>query len=112
MPTSCHTLIAETANDASITRHASPPDTLFDSRFPIDALIRKPTSGNRGISDSTWSPLERRERFRVERLAMPEEADHERQTDGGLGRRHRHHEEHDDLTIHRPELTAERHEGE
>src|SRR4029078_10171126 len=60
----------------------------------------------------TWSPLKRRERFRVERFAMAEEPDHERQSDRGLRRSDRHHEEGDDLSVHRPELAAERNERE
>ena len=37
-----HTDITETANDASITRQAIPPETDFGSRFPRKALTRKP----------------------------------------------------------------------
>src|SRR6185369_16254403 len=103
---SCQTLVDATANDASIATQASPPDTFFGRRLPSDALIRKPTNGNSGISDSTWSPLERRERFRVERFAMAEEPDHQRQAAGRLGGRDRHDEERDDLPVHRAELTA------
>src|SRR5262245_44173927 len=110
IPTSCQTWDTATANEASITRQARPPDTLFDKRRPIEALTRKPTNGRRGISDSTGSPLERRERFGIERLAVPEEPDHERQADGGLGGGDGHDEERDDLSVHRPELAAERNE--
>ena len=39
---------------------------------------------------------------------MAEEANHERQTDGGFGRRHRHHEERDDLAVHGSLLPSER----
>src|SRR5688500_9277913 len=88
--------MAETPNDASMTNDASPPDTLFDSRFPIVELTTKPRNGNSGISAS-MSPLQGREGIRVQRLAVPEQGDDQRQADRGFGRRHRDHEERDDL---------------
>ena len=50
MPASCHTSVAATANDASITSEASPPETDFGSRLPIVELTTKPTNGSSGIS--------------------------------------------------------------
>jgi hypothetical protein len=51
-PASCRTLMTDTANDASITSDARPPETLFGSRRPIVALTTKPRNGKRGISAS------------------------------------------------------------
>src|SRR5919106_3428083 len=109
MPNKRHTAITETAKDASSARHAMPPEIVFERRFPSAALTMNPTSGNAGISDSTRSPLERRKRFRIERLAVPEEADDERESNRGFGRGHRHHEEGDDLSIHSSKLPSEGH---
>src|SRR5690348_12875778 len=99
MPATCITAITETANEASIASDARPPDTDFGSRRPSDALTRNPTTGKRGISASI-SPLERREGVWIERFAMPEQRNHQRQADGRFGRRHGHHKEHDDLPVH------------
>src|SRR5687767_9061077 len=99
IPTSCQTPIAETTNDAIIASDASPPETPFGRRRPSMALTRKPTSGNSGISASTESPLEQRECVGVERFAVAEQRDHDRQADRGFGGRHRHHEEGDDLAV-------------
>src|SRR5688572_1278178 len=109
IPTSCQTLSAATANDASMASDASPPDTPLGRRRPIVALTRKPISGKSGISASI-SPLERRERVGVERLAMAEERDDERQADGGFGGGDGHHEERDDLAVDVAAVAAERHE--
>src|SRR5688572_13403230 len=108
IPTSCHTLIAETTNDAIIASDARPPDTPFGRRRPNRALTRKPASGNSGISASTRSPLERCEGVGVERFAVAEQRDDDRQADGGLGGRDRHHEERDDLAV---DIAAEPAEG-
>src|SRR5687768_15230507 len=94
MPISCHTLTADTPNDASITSEARPPDTPFVSRRPIIALMMNPTSGNSGISASI-SPLERRERVGIQRLTMTEQGNHQRQADGRFGGGDGHHEERD-----------------
>ena len=45
MPASCHTPIADTANDASIASEARPPETAFGRRLPSVALTRKPRNG-------------------------------------------------------------------
>src|SRR5918995_1104761 len=107
MPASDQTCMTETANAASIIRQARPPDTFLVRRLPTLALTRKPRNGNRGISDSTRSPLQRRESFGVERLAVTEQANHQREPDRGLCGGDGHHEERDDLPVHRPELPAE-----
>ena len=52
--TSLSTAIAETANDASIAAHATPPDTGFVSRRPAPAFNRKPRNGSSGISAKTY----------------------------------------------------------
>src|SRR3954451_22214501 len=122
----------ETPNAPTIARHATPPDTDFGSRRPRPALIRKPRNGSSGISSSIQqqpsgsgirnsepggsriprsayrspSPFQQRERVRTQRLAMAEERDHQRKADRSLGRRDRHHEERDDLAVHRPEIPA------
>src|SRR5215510_2126175 len=91
---SCHTDVAATENEASITADAIPPDTVFDRRFPKKALIRKPRNGNRGMSASTVclgaSPLQGRKRVRVERLAVPEQRDDDREPHRRFGGRYGH----------------------
>src|SRR5215218_522499 len=124
---SAFTWVSAITNEIAIISVASPPLTAFGSRFPRNALTRKPPNGSRGISASTAalgfqrsaigsamgiSPFQGRERFGVERFAMPEQADHERETDRGFGGRHRHHEEGDDLAIDRAPLAPERDERE
>src|SRR5687768_14215338 len=104
---SCHTTIAETTKDAIMTRQARPPDTGFGSRRPIAALTRKPRKGNSGISGSTVSPLQRGERFRVQRLAMPEERDDDGQADRGFRGGDGHHEKGDDLPVHVAQVATE-----
>src|SRR5262245_31412332 len=99
----------DTTNDASITAHATPPETDFDSLRPKNAFTRKPTRGRSGIS-SSMSPLQRRERIGAERLPVAEERNHERQPDGRLGRRDGHDEEHDDLPVDGAAVAADRHE--
>src|SRR5207244_2554182 len=79
------------------------------------ALSRNPSNGKAGIKNSMSNdrpslPLQHRERVRVERLAMPIERNHDREPDGGLGRSHRHDEEHDDLPVSAAERPAERDE--
>src|SRR2546423_7650507 len=59
---------------------------------------------------SSLSPSEARERVGVQRFAVAEQADHDREADGRFRRRHRHHEEHDDLAVRRAERPAERDE--
>src|SRR5919108_4873098 len=99
MPTSCHTTITDTANDAIITNEARPPDTVFGSRRPKNALTTKPAKGKSGINASNPSPFECCEGIGVERFPMAEQRDDERQPDGGFGGRHRHDEERDDLPV-------------
>src|SRR5688572_7224624 len=88
MPARFQTLVAATANDATIASDASPPDTALPSRLPSVALTRKPRNGKRGMrasitaasphSSQHFSPFERREGVGVERLAVPEERDDQR----------------------------------
>src|SRR5262245_39925883 len=108
-PVRCHTWAAAIRNDAIITRQATPPDTVLNRRRPSTALITKPANGRKGISGSNVSPLQGSKRFRVQRLAMAEQADDESEADRRLRRRDRHHEEGDDLAVGGPELPAERH---
>src|SRR5580765_2664578 len=100
------TAATETANDITIAPHATTPEAPLLRRRPKLAFSRKPTNGSRGISSSI-SPLQARERRRIERLAMPEQADHDREADGGFGRGDGHHEEHDDLPVGRAKRAAE-----
>ena len=64
----------DTANDADHrARTATPPETAFDSRRPSDALTQEAErTGRSGISEqhASGSPLQRRERVGVERLAV------------------------------------------
>src|SRR5512139_3427427 len=110
-PARAITCMTATAKAATITADARPPETALGSRRPSEALTRKPANGRRGISDSTGSPLERREGFRVERLAVAEERNHQREAHGGFGGRDRHHEEGDDLAVDGAELAPEGDEG-
>ena len=101
------------ANDADhAPRRRLPPDTAFDSRRPKAALTRKPRNGSSGISSSMAGVyhFSIRERVGVQRLAVPEQRDHDRQADRRLGRRHRHDEEHDHLAVGAAERAPERHE--
>src|SRR5918993_2144092 len=107
IPIRARTCIAAIANDATITAVARPPDTDFGSRFPKKALTRKPTNGSKGISASTGSPFQGREGFGVERFAMPEQRNDQREADSRLGGGDRHHEERDDLAIVGAELPPE-----
>src|SRR5262249_18302200 len=50
------------------------------------------------------------ERVRVERLAMPEQRDDDREAHGRFRRGHGHDEEHDDLPLDRAEVPADGHE--
>src|SRR4051812_608570 len=113
-PASWTTDTSATANEATIAATATRPDTDFESRRPAAALIRNPMNGKSGISSSMVAalPLQRREGVRIERLAMPEQRDHDGQADGGFGRRHRHHEKDDDLPFDGAERAPERHERE
>src|SRR5690606_22039650 len=111
IPMRDQTWAAAMRNEATITAQASPPDTDRGSRFPIVALTRKPANGSRGISASTGSPFESRERLGVERLPMAEQGNDEREADGRLGGGDGHHEEGDDLPVHGALLAAEGHEG-
>src|SRR5690348_3538029 len=99
MPASVITCITEMMNATAITAVAMPPEIDLGRRLPAKALIRKPANGRSGISASTGSPLQAREGFGIERLAMAEQRDHQRQADGRFRRRHRHHEERDDLAV-------------
>src|ERR1700730_11776248 len=118
LPPSCHTAAQEIRNDASIAPHAARPATALLTRRPRLAFSRKPTNGRSGIkssmgpSDDIRSPFEARERVGIQRLAGPEQADHDRQAHGRLGRRDGHDEEHDDLSIRGAQGPAERDECE
>src|SRR6478736_2347582 len=112
MALSDSTCITANPNDITMTSVARPPDTDFGNRFPRKALTRKPPNGRSGISANKRSPFERRERFGIERFAMAEEPDHERQADRGFSRRDGHHEERDDLAVDRALLPPEGDKGE
>src|SRR5688572_12284267 len=99
IPTICRTLITATANDAIIAAQAMAPDSPFDRCRPIVALTRNPMSGNRGIRASTSSPLQQGEGVWVERLAVTEQPNHDRESDRRFCGRHGHHEEDDDLAV-------------
>src|SRR4030095_11965368 len=110
-PASCQTTKIDTTNDPSIQPEARPPDTPFANRRPSVALMTKPTSGNRGISASTRClPFQRCKSVGIERLAMPEERDDQRQADGRFRRGHGHHEKRDDLPVHVAAVPAKGHE--
>src|SRR5258706_6383117 len=124
-PTSCHTAASDTTNDPTIAPHATAPAAALLTRRPKLAVSRKPRNGSRGmrismrlgpqrhqdtktntkkndllcVLVSSWSrspsPFQARERIGVERFPVAEQADHDRQADGRLGRRDRHDEEHD-----------------
>src|SRR4051812_34717162 len=112
IPTSWTTDATATMNDATIAPTATSPEADFDSRRPTQALIRNPRNGNRGMSSSIIAalPLQRREGVRVERLAMPEQRDHDAEADCRFGSRHSHHEEDDDLSLDGAGRASERHE--
>src|SRR4030095_1745468 len=107
MPESVQTCIAAMRNDATMTAQASPPDTALDKRRPIAALTTKPASGRKGISASTVSPLQRGKGFGIERFAVPEQSDDQRQPHSCFGRRNGHHEKRNDLSVRAAELSAE-----
>src|SRR2546425_12650531 len=106
---SCHTAITDTTNDANITSDARPPERPFDSRRPHIAFTTKPTNGKSGINDSTRVslPLQCGEGIRVQRLPVTVQRDHDCQPDHRFGRRHGHHEGHDDLAVHGAVVTSE-----
>src|ERR1035437_854929 len=107
---SLKTETSDTRNDAIIAPHAIAPEAGLLTRRPKLAFSRNPTSGRSGISSSMRaSPLQRRKRIGVERLAVTEQPDHNRQPDRGFGGRDGHHEEHDDLPVRGAERAAERH---
>src|SRR5207248_10985261 len=125
-PTSRPTDAIDTRNDAIIAPHAVPPETPLLRRRPTLAFTRNPTNGTSAISSSMTkrrrskaehadknclaercercvhtfsvaSPFERRPGVGVQRLAMPEERDHDGQTHRRFRRSDRHHEKDDDL---------------
>src|SRR6202049_3983444 len=105
--TSCRTARAETAKDPRMAAQAIVPAALFASLRPAPAFSRKPRNGSRGINSSIDSPLQHRERVGVQRFAMPEQGDHDREPDRRLGGGDRHDEEHDDLPVGGPQRAAE-----
>src|SRR5581483_2440886 len=109
-PTRRHTDASATTNDAIIAPHATAPDALLVMRRPTLALTRNPTNGRSGISSSTPSPLQRREGIGIERLAVAEQADHNREADLRFCCGDGHDEEHDDLTVRAAERSPERDE--
>src|SRR5436190_10888732 len=110
-PSSLNTPTTAMTNDARIAAQAIPPDKAFDRRRPTDAFTRNPRNGRGAIASSTARllPLQHPVHFRVERLAVPEQGDHDAQADRGFGGSHGHHEEHDDLPVSAAEDAAERH---
>src|SRR5579864_4441802 len=118
-------------NAAMIAAHARPPEAPLLSRRPKLALTRKPTKGKSGIRSSidplravvpswparafvpSWppcSPFQRRKGIGVERLAVPEQADHDREPDRGFRGRDGHDEEDDDLAVRGAQRPSERDE--
>src|SRR5690349_13044081 len=93
MAASASTCITGRTKASAITMVARPPGIDLGRRLPAKALTRKPPSGRSGISASTGTPLQGGEGFRVERFAMAEQRDHQRQADGGFSGRDGHHEE-------------------
>src|SRR5438067_11402238 len=93
MPTSDHTAASDTANDAIIAPQAAEAETPLPLRRPPNAFTRKPTNGSAGISSSiasslrslstfvSSSPFQFGERVRIQRLAVSEQADHDREPD-------------------------------
>ena len=51
-PVTCWNSDTATANEPKTASVASPPETAFGSLKPKKAFTRKPTSGNRGISQA------------------------------------------------------------
>src|SRR5262245_14938447 len=111
-------------NDASITIDARPPETLLGSRRPRVALTRNPANGSSGINASTVSslvtqnsksktqtlpasPFERRKSVGIQRLAVSEERNDQREADRRLSRGHGHDEERDDLPVEVAGVAAE-----
>src|SRR3954469_22293967 len=113
------TAAAEIANESSIAPQAITPAAVFVTRRPSPAFSRKPANGRSGISSSMAArtertrslPFQARERVRVERLAVTEQPDHDREADGGLRGGDRHHEEHDDLAVGGAQRSPECDEG-
>src|SRR5476649_1136216 len=97
--TSCQTMVSDTRSDPNIVPHATAPAAALLTRLPRLAFSRKPRNGSSGMRISIRSPFQARERIRVERFLVAEQADHDRETDGGFGGRDGHHEEHDDLAV-------------
>src|SRR5262245_43994316 len=70
----------EIENDAAMTPHATAPEAAFGKRRPSPALTRKPRNGSKGISSSIeTSPAQVSERLGVERFAVSEQRDDNRQ---------------------------------
>src|SRR5712692_355140 len=127
------TAASATTNDPSMAPQATPPAAALLTRRPTLAFTRKPRKGKSGIRSSIrsqprrhkntkpdqpilrvfetswrrWLPFQRRPAIRVQRLAVAEQADHDREPDGGFRGRDRHHEEHDDLAVGRCPRAAE-----
>src|SRR6516225_1490054 len=117
--TSCQTAAIETRKDSRMAPHATLPETCLVNRRPRLAFSRNPTSGRTGTRSSIRrsdrrfrvSPSQAHEAVGVERLAEPEQADHDRQPDGGLCGCHGHDEEDDDLAVGGAERPAKRDEA-
>src|SRR5689334_19756286 len=116
--TSRATASSDTANEPIIAPQATAPAAAFDTRRPRLALTRKPRNGRSGISssigrtprrheDAKRLPLQAREGFGVQRLAVTEQGDDDREADGGFRGGDGHHEEHDDLAVGGAERAAE-----
>src|SRR3954462_2707248 len=114
---------SDTAKEPIIAPQATAPAAALDTRRPKLALTRNPRNGRSGISSSiertprrhegtktSQLPFQARKRFRVQRLAVPEQRDDDREADGRFRRRDGHHEEHDDLPVGGAERAAERDE--
>src|SRR5882757_2379589 len=82
------TAARDTTKEPSIAAQATAPAAALLMRRPKLAFSRKPRNGRSGISSNMGrravSPFELRKRVGVERLAMPEQADDNGESDRGL----------------------------
>src|SRR6476660_3521869 len=94
---SCQTSTIDIPNDASIAAHATAPAAALLMRRPQPAFTRKPRNGSSGIrinmsgepranrTHEGVSPFQTRKPVGVQRFAVAEQADDNRQADGRLG---------------------------
>src|ERR1700678_1965659 len=108
-----------TPNAANITPGPTRLTAPRPSRQPKNRLNTTPSAGNTRINASAgnatvirWSPSHERQVVGVHGFTIAENRDDDAQADRCLGRRDRHHKEHDHLAVHRAEPAAYRDEGE